>query len=147
MTTSETAPDTAPETTSETVPGTAPGGTGPTTPPTQDARTAGARVADGALLVDVRSARGRAATGDIPGATLADRDDLDALFGPADAPAISLDTPVVVVCGSIDGSGPVAAALTARGFTDVTHVDGGFPAWRDAGLPATAPSDGPAAGA
>ena len=130
MTTSET---TTPETTPETA------------VPALDARTAGARVADGALLIDVRSSRGRAATGEIPGATLADRDDLDALFGPADKPAISLDTPVVVVCGSIDGSGPVAAALAARGYTDVTHVDGGFPAWREAGLPASAPSD--AAGA
>ena len=129
MTTSETPPETTPE----------------TTVPALDAPTAGARVADGALLIDVRSSRGRAATGDIPGATLADRDDLDALFGPADAPAISLDTPVVVVCGSINGSGPVAAALAARGYTDVTHVDGGFPAWREAGLPASAPSD--AAGA
>jgi len=129
MTTSETPPETPPE----------------TTVPALDAFTAGARVADGALLIDVRSSRGRAATGDIPGATLADRDDLDALFGPADAPAISLDTPVVVVCGSINGSGPVAAALAARGYTDVTHVDGGFPAWREAGLPASAPSD--AAGA
>ncbi|MEL7974839.1 rhodanese-like domain-containing protein [Isoptericola sp. F-RaC21] len=110
-------------------------------PAPQDAREAGARVERGALLVDVRSARGRAATGEIPGATLADRDDLDALFGPADAPAVSLDTPVVVVCGSVNGSGPVAAALAARGYTDVTHVDGGFPAWRDAGLPATPPTE------
>src|SRR5690606_32678967 len=71
-----------------------------TTPPLQTATDAAAKVADGALLVDVRSAQGRAAHGEIPGATLVDRDDLDALFGPADAPAISLDTPVVVVCGS-----------------------------------------------
>ncbi|MFE6970412.1 rhodanese-like domain-containing protein [Isoptericola sp. NPDC057653] len=122
---------------------TTPGTTGPTTtsgtPAPQPAGEAGARVERGALLIDVRSAGGRAATGDIPGATLADRDDLDALFGPAGAPAISLDTPVVVVCGSINGSGPVAAALAARGYTDVTHVDGGFPAWKAAGLPATAP--------
>jgi len=126
-----TTPDTTPATTPETAP--AP----------QDARAAGARVERGALLIDVRSAGGRASTGEIPGATLADRHDLDALFGPADAPAISLDTPVVVVCGSVNGSGPVAAALAARGYTDVTHVDGGFPAWRDAGLPATGPATEP----
>ncbi|MDF2846361.1 MAG: rhodanese-like protein [Oerskovia sp.] len=97
---------------------------------------AGARVADGAFLIDVRSEGGRATAGTIPGATVTDRDDLDAIFGSASAPAVSLDTPVVVVCGSERGSGPVAEALAARGYTNVTHVEGGFPAWRDAGLPA-----------
>ncbi|MFE5308109.1 rhodanese-like domain-containing protein [Isoptericola sp. NPDC056605] len=145
MTTSETT--TSETTTPDPTTGTTPAKDAATAPPPQDARAAGARVERGALLVDVRSARGRAAAGDIPGATLVDRDDLDALFGPAGAPAVSLDTPVVVVCGSVNGSGPVAAALAARGYTDVTHVDGGFPAWRDAGLPATAPADDPAAGA
>ncbi|NDO88456.1 rhodanese-like domain-containing protein [Cellulosimicrobium composti] len=115
-----------------------------TTPPLQTATDAAATVADGALLVDVRSAQGRAAHGEIPGATLVDRDDLDALFGPADAPAISLDTPVVVVCGSPNGSGPVAEALARRGYAHVSHVDGGFPAWKDAGLPATDPAEAPA---
>ncbi len=115
-----------------------------TTPPLRAATDAAAQVADGALLVDVRSAGGRAAHGEIPGATLADRDDLDALFGPADAPVISLDTPVVVVCGSPNGSGPVAEALARRGYTHVSHVDGGFPAWKEAGLPASDPVDGPA---
>lgn len=115
-----------------------------TTPPLQTATDAAAKVADGALLVDVRSAQGRAAHGEIPGATLVDRNDLDALFGPADAPAISLDTPVVVVCGSPNGSGPVAEALARRGYAHVSHVDGGFPAWKDAGLPATDPAEAPA---
>jgi rhodanese-related sulfurtransferase len=104
---------------------------------------AAAEVAHGALLVDVRSAGGRAAHGEIPGSTLLDRTDLDALFGPAHAPVISIDTPVVVVCGSENGSRPVAEALAARGYT-VSHVDGGFPAWRDAGLPADPPTDAPA---
>ncbi|QAY63756.1 sulfurtransferase [Xylanimonas allomyrinae] len=105
-----------------------------TSPELQTAADAGAKVADGALLIDVRSAALRASTGEIPGATIADRDDLDALFGPAAAPAVAHDTPVVVVCGSINGSGPVAEALAARGYTDVSHVDGGFGAWKDAGL-------------
>lgn len=104
---------------------------------------AAAEVARGALLVDVRSAGGRASHGEIPGSTLLDRTDLDALFGPAHAPVISIDTPVVVVCGSENGSRPVAEALAARGYT-VSHVDGGFPAWRDAGLPAEPPTDTPA---
>ncbi|MFD7311646.1 rhodanese-like domain-containing protein [Promicromonospora sp. NPDC059942] len=115
-----------------------------TTPELQTPDAAGAKVAGGALLIDVRSAAGRASAGEIPGATLADRNDLDALFGPSDNPAITLDTPVVIVCGSINGSGPVAEALAARGYTDVSHVDGGFPAWKEAGLPATEAADRPA---
>ena len=111
------------------------------TPELQTPEDAGAKVAVGALLIDVRSAAGRASAGEIPGATLADRDNLDALFGPSDNPAVTLDTPVVIVCGSVNGSGPVAEALAARGYTDVSHVDGGFPAWKEAGLPATAAPD------
>jgi len=113
------------------------------TPALRPPAEAAAEVARGALLVDVRSAGGRAAHGEIPGSTLLDRTDLDALFGPAHAPVISIDTPVVVVCGSENGSRPVAEALAARGYT-VSHVDGGFPAWRDAGLPAEPPTDTPA---
>jgi rhodanese-related sulfurtransferase len=109
------------------------------TPPLRPASAAAAEVERGALLIDVRSAGGRAAHGDIPGATLADRSDLDALFGPVAKPVISIDTPVVVVCGSDAGSGPVAEELAARGYT-VSHVDGGFPAWKAAGLPATDPA-------
>jgi rhodanese-related sulfurtransferase len=109
------------------------------TPPLKPASEAAAEVERGALLIDVRSAGGRAAHGDIPGATLADRTDLDALFGPVGKPVISIDTPVVVVCGSNSGSGPVAQELAARGYT-VSHVDGGFPAWKAAGLPATEPA-------
>lgn len=40
------------------------------------------------------------------------------------------------MCSSIRGSGPVADQLREKGFTNVAHVDGGFPAWRDAGGPA-----------
>lgn len=113
------------------------------TPELQAPRAAAAKVDGGALLIDVRSARGRASAGEIPGATLVERTELDALFGPADAPAVALDTPIVVVCGSVNGSGPVAEALVARGYTNVSNVDGGFPAWKAAGLPATDPEPAP----
>src|SRR3954468_20269803 len=104
---------------------------------------AAARVTEGALLLDVRSEAGRPRTGAIPGATVADRyaidDEFDLTAATRHAPVVSLDTPIVVVCGSVRGSGPVAAELRARGFTDVVHVDGGFPAWQEAGLPTDAP--------
>ncbi|WP_425553995.1 rhodanese-like domain-containing protein [Dactylosporangium salmoneum] len=93
------------------------------------------RVEAGAVLVDVRSAPRRAADGTIPGALIANRDDLGARFGP-DSP--HRQASVVVVCGSVDGSRPVAAALIEQGFTDVAHVEGGFAAWAEAGLPVDA---------
>lgn len=107
--------------------------------PLVTARDAAARVARGAVLVDVRSEAGRVANGTIPPATVVDRYGLDEAFdleaATRLAPVVDLDTPVVVVCGSVRGSGPVAAALRARGYTDVVHVEGGFDAWREAGLP------------
>ena len=100
-------------------------------------------VAEGAFLVDVRSELGRSRTGSIPGATVGDRYAIDEEFDLTAAtrhtPVVSLDTPIVVVCGSVRGSGPVAAELRAKGFTNVVHVEGGFPAWKDAGLPTGAP--------
>ena len=103
------------------------------------------RVADGAVLVDVRSAAGRAQNGAIPGAVIADRNNLEEEFG-LDSPGkheqiVSIDTPIVVICGSVDGSRPVAEALIGRGFVNVTHVDGGFARWRVDGLPVAAPAN------
>ncbi|UJP39451.1 rhodanese-like domain-containing protein [Cellulomonas palmilytica] len=102
-------------------------------------QTAAQRLAEGAVLVDVRSDAGRATTGSIPGAHVVDRYRVDETFDLAAAarlePVVSLDTPIVVVCGSVRGSGPVAAALRAKGYTDVVHVEGGAPAWAEAGLP------------
>ncbi|HWJ84174.1 MAG TPA: rhodanese-like domain-containing protein [Cellulomonas sp.] len=107
--------------------------------PSVDAVHAAARVADGAFLIDVRSAAGRESTGSIPGATVVDRYTVDETFDLTSAtklaPVLSLDTPIVVVCGSVRGSGPVAAALREKGYTNVVHVEGGAGAWRDAGLP------------
>ncbi|MBH0781180.1 rhodanese-like domain-containing protein [Nocardia bovistercoris] len=113
-------------------------------PATVTPAQAAAAIADGAVLVDVRSAGGRAANGAIPGAIVADRDALDTEFalgsGVGHPQIVSLDQPIVVVCGSVNGSGPVARGLLERGFVDVVHIEGGFPAWREAGLPTEAPT-------
>jgi rhodanese-related sulfurtransferase len=100
---------------------------------------AAARAAAGALVIDVRSDAGRERDGVIPGSLRADRDDLDAQFlldSPENfAELTEWDQDIVIVCGSIRGSGPVAEQLRAKGFTNVAHVDGGFPAWKDSGAP------------
>ncbi|WP_432513242.1 rhodanese-like domain-containing protein [Kineococcus sp. SYSU DK001] len=111
--------------------------------PLVDAGTAGRAVAGGALLVDVRSDAGRAAHGALPQAVVVGKDEVGPRFtlgGPRALPQLTgLDQGIVVVCGSPAGSGPVAAELLAAGFTDVVHVEGGFPAWEAAGLPTAEP--------
>lgn len=97
---------------------------------------AAAAVRDGARFIDVRSDGFRARTGGLPQAEVIAKDAIDASF------ADTSDTrPVVVICGSVNGSGPVAEQLVAKGFEDVVHVDGGFAAWKDAGLLTTPASD------
>ena len=106
--------------------------------PTVTAQQAAAKVADGAVLIDVRSEGGRATAGPLPGAKVVGKDEVEKRLG-LDSPerlsaVTSTETPIVVVCGSVLGSGPVAATLLALGYTDVVQVEGGFPAWKDAGL-------------
>lgn len=107
-------------------------------------KDAAERLAAGALIVDVRSDAGREKDGVIPGSVRGDRNRLDAQFF-LDSPeklaeVTEWDQEIVIVCGSVRGSGPVAEKLREQGFTNVSHVDGGFPAWRDAGGPADVPS-------
>jgi rhodanese-related sulfurtransferase len=112
--------------------------------PTVTAAEAARIVASGAILVDVRSAAGRDSSGSIPGATVVGKDEVGAKLGLDSADRLtqiqSAGTPVVVVCGSVRGSGPVAAQLIANGYTNVVQVDGGFPAWKEAGLPTEGPA-------
>jgi rhodanese-related sulfurtransferase len=97
-----------------------------------------ARVTAGAVLVDVRSAEGRAAAGELEGATVVAKSDVGRRFSLVSPDLIAAvtgpDTPIVVVCGSVRGSGPVAAELRGLGFTQVVHVEGGFPALRESRL-------------
>jgi rhodanese-related sulfurtransferase len=93
----------------------------------EDART---RVEKGALLIDVRSEAGRAASGTIEGATVVAKDEVAAF-----AETLDKDQEVVIFCGTTAGSGPVADYLDDQGFTAVSHVEGGFSALAEEGLP------------
>jgi rhodanese-related sulfurtransferase len=55
------------------------------------------------------------------------------------------DQKLVVFCGSVNGSGPVAQKLKVLGYSQAVHVDGGFLALRDAGVATTGPAVEPAA--
>ena len=102
-------------------------------------------IAEGALLVDVRSDAGRNSTGAIPGALVGNRERVDQDFGP-DSPELLPEVEaagrnIVVFCGSVNGSRPVAEKLKVLGYANAVHVDGGFPALREAGVPTTGPTD------
>jgi rhodanese-related sulfurtransferase len=99
---------------------------------------ASAAVADGALLVDIRPAAQRAAEGAIPGALIIERNVLEWRFDPAcpaRLPAASYDLRVIVFCSEGYTSSLAAAALRNLGVRHATDIDGGFHAWRRAGLP------------
>ena len=89
------------------------------------------RVEAGALLVDVRSDAGRSASGSLLGSIPVAKDAVDVFA--ANTPK---DAEIVVFCGTTAGSGPVVDRLQEQGFTNVTHVEGGFEALSAAGLPA-----------
>lgn len=80
-------------------------------------------VEKGALLIDVRSEAGRAATGAIEGAVVVLKNDVAAF-----AETLDTDREIVVFCGTTAGSGPVADYLDDHGFTAVSHVEGGYEA-------------------
>jgi rhodanese-related sulfurtransferase len=102
---------------------------------------AAARVAAGAVLVDIRPAAQRQREGEVPGALVVERNVLEWRFDPAsDArlpEATGYDVEVVVLCSEGYTSSLAADSLRALGLTRSTDVVGGFQAWAAAGLPTT----------
>ena len=90
---------------------------------------ASARVAGGALLLDVREDAEWAA-GHVPGATHIPLGTLAAR-----ASELPGGTPIMVICRSGNRSQEGRDILLAAGLTEVSSVDGGAKAWRAAGLP------------
>ncbi|ABM06466.1 rhodanese-like domain-containing protein [Paenarthrobacter aurescens] len=112
------------------------------------AEAAAKLIEEGALLIDVRSEGGRASTGAVPGAVVVNREHVEEDFSPESAHRLAqvsgTDQKIVVFCGSVNGSRPVAQKLKVLGYANAVHVDGGFPALRDAGVPTTGPTAPPA---
>lgn len=102
---------------------------------------AAAAHAQGALLVDIRPALQRA-DGEIPGALVIERNVLEWRLDPASPDRIpeveGYDQTIVVICDAGYASSLAAASLQALGLVHATDLDGGFQAWRAAGLPTTA---------
>jgi rhodanese-related sulfurtransferase len=105
---------------------------------------AAAAVRDGATLVDIRSDTQIARDGTVPGALVIGRNVLEWRLDPActarHPSAPGLGERVIVMCDEGYASSLAAATLRDLGFTCATDLDGGFQAWRAAGLPVTSPS-------
>jgi rhodanese-related sulfurtransferase len=95
--------------------------------------------ARGALLVDIRGDDQRRAGGLIPGAVVLARNVLEWRCDPAspwrDASIRGLEQVIIVVCQEGFQSSLAAVALQRLGLRHATDLDGGFAAWREAGLP------------
>jgi rhodanese-related sulfurtransferase len=104
-----------------------------------------ARVAEGAVLVDIRPAAQRAREGEVPGALVVERNVLEWRFDPASEARLPQATgyhvDVVVLCSEGYTSSLAADALRSLGLTSASDVVGGYQAWVAAGLP-TVPGTG-----
>jgi rhodanese-related sulfurtransferase len=100
---------------------------------------AAAELAGGALLVDIRPADQRSVGGDIPDATVIDRNVLEWRLAPDSEWRIDAvagpETRVIVLCNEGYSSSLAAATLKELGLVNATDVIGGFQAWKAAGLP------------
>ncbi len=106
---------------------------------------AAAAVEHGALLVDTRPLEQRRRDGLIPGAVVVDRNVLEWRLDPSSEFRIpeagDRDRTIIVVCNEGYASSLAAATLQDLGLVHATDLDGGFQAWRAAGLPVQVVSD------
>jgi rhodanese-related sulfurtransferase len=97
----------------------------------------------GAALIDIRSDTQIARDGTITGALVIARNVLEWRLDPASdhrhPRAPQLADHVILLCDEGYQSSLAAATLQQLGFTRATDVDGGFQAWRQAGLPVDPP--------
>lgn len=99
------------------------------------------------LIVDVRDAANRRASGMVEGAiavssgTLPFAADTEVPEDWRDARLQDRSRPVITVCDLGPMSAMAAKTLKEMGFQDVAYLEGGTQAWKDAGLPTEPPSD------
>jgi rhodanese-related sulfurtransferase len=113
-----------------------------------DPERASAAHRQGAVLVDIRPAAQRQEFGEIPTAVVIERNVLEWRLDPRSPARLSIadsyDVEVIVLCQEGYTSSLAAAALQDLGLHRATDLDGGFAAWRAAGLPVTpGPSTAP----
>jgi rhodanese-related sulfurtransferase len=90
-----------------------------------------AEQARGALVIDTRPIEQRDRDGELPGATVINRNVLEWRLDPASPnriPETSYDRRIIIVCNQGFSSSLAAATLREIGL-DATDLDGGFEAW------------------
>ncbi len=90
------------------------------------------------LVVDIRDPREMEREGTLPGAFRAPRGMLEFWIDPESPyykPKLDDGRTLILYCGSAWRSALATAALNDMGREDVVHMEGGFSAWKDAGLP------------
>ena len=104
-----------------------------------DPRSAYRAVLEGATLVDIRPVEQRREEGEVPGSMIIGRNVLEWRLDPrSDARIVELaryDARVIVLCSEGYASSLAAVSLRHLGLRHATDVDGGFRAWKAAGLP------------
>jgi rhodanese-related sulfurtransferase len=99
----------------------------------------------GAVLIDIRPAGQRAADGEVPGSVVIERNHLEWRLDPESGArlpwASDYELRPIVICQEGYTSSLAAAALQDLGLAKATDVDGGFRAWRAAGLPTARPAE------
>jgi rhodanese-related sulfurtransferase len=91
-----------------------------------------------AVLVDIRPAAQRVAEGEIPGAVIIERNVLEWRLDPQSdhrLPLAHYGLRVIVFCSEGYTSSLAASSLLDLGLSQATDLEGGFKAWRAAGLP------------
>ena len=107
-----------------------------------------AAIADGAVLVDIRAESQRERDGVVPGSVFIARNVLEWRCDPngshRDERVAEPAHPLIVMCDAGYQSSLAAATLQELGHERATDLDGGFQAWRAAGLPVEplGPDDG-----
>ena len=100
-----------------------------------------AMVERGAYLVDTRPDWQRAQEGELPGALVIERNHLEWRLDPtSDAripQAVDHNVTWIVLCSEGYSSSLAAASLQDLGLRNATDLDGGYRAWKAAGLPVT----------
>jgi rhodanese-related sulfurtransferase len=93
----------------------------------------------GAALVDIRAPEQRLLEGEVPGAFLIGRNVLEWRLDPrSDASIPDLaryDRRIIVMCSEGYASSLAVATLRRLGLSLATDLEGGFQAWKKAGLP------------
>ena len=91
-----------------------------------------------AVLIDIREAEELKTNGKIAGSTHAPRGMLEFYADsslPYHKPEFDKNKRLILYCASSGRSALAVQTLRNMGYTNVAHIDGGFKAWKAAGLP------------